>query len=168
MHKTVKYLIGIITVVAISVCSLSCMNTIKIDRDSEESSQNAPITSEKQFNFEIKITNSLDIVSDGIEVLDEIRPSVVEIYSVLTGGQSSGSGVVLSTSDTDENGSDDSAVIVTCHHVIEGAYEIVVKAIDGSEYYAELIGSDPESDIALLMIEDGSENPFKNITSALV
>ena len=166
MHKTVKYLIGIITVVAISVCSLSCMNTIKIDRDSEESSQNAPITSEKQFNFEIKITNSLDIVSDGIEVLDEIRPSVVEIYSVLTGGQSSGSGVVLSTSDTDENGSDDSAVIVTCHHVIEGAYEIVVKAIDGSEYYAELIGSDPESDIALLMIEDGSENPFKNITSA--
>ena len=43
--------------------------------------------------------------------------------------------------------------IITNHHVIEKADEIKVFLKDGGEYLAELIGSDPGTDIAVLKIE---------------
>ena len=43
--------------------------------------------------------------------------------------------------------------IVTNHHVIAGADQIIVKLNDKREMEAELIGSDPTSDIALLKIK---------------
>ena len=42
--------------------------------------------------------------------------------------------------------------IMTNHHVVEGADEIIVRLADRREFEAELIGSDPLSDIALLKI----------------
>lgn len=43
--------------------------------------------------------------------------------------------------------------IITNHHVIEDADQIVVRLADRREYEAKLVGSDPASDIALLKIE---------------
>jgi serine protease Do len=43
--------------------------------------------------------------------------------------------------------------IMTNHHVVEGADEIIVRLADRREFEAELIGSDPLSDIALLKID---------------
>ena len=43
--------------------------------------------------------------------------------------------------------------IITNHHVIEKAEEIKVFLKDGEEYLAELIGSDPGTDIAVLKID---------------
>jgi serine protease Do len=43
--------------------------------------------------------------------------------------------------------------ILTNHHVIEGASEIIVRLSDRRVYTAELIGSDPQSDVAVLKIE---------------
>ncbi len=43
--------------------------------------------------------------------------------------------------------------IVTNHHVIENAKEILIQLHDGREYKAKLLGSDKMSDIALLKIE---------------
>jgi serine protease Do len=43
--------------------------------------------------------------------------------------------------------------IVTNHHVIEGADEIIVRMADRREFEAELVGSDPLSDIALLKVD---------------
>jgi len=48
--------------------------------------------------------------------------------------------------------------IITNHHVIENADQIIVRLADRREYEAELIGSDPQSDIALLKI-DASDLP---------
>ncbi len=48
--------------------------------------------------------------------------------------------------------------IITNHHVIEDADEIIVRLADRREFEAELIGSDPQSDIALLKI-DGEDLP---------
>lgn len=42
--------------------------------------------------------------------------------------------------------------VITNHHVVEDADEIIVTLGDGREFEAELIGSDPEVDIALLQI----------------
>lgn len=43
--------------------------------------------------------------------------------------------------------------VVTNHHVIDGADEVLVKLNDRSEYKAEIVGSDKRSDVALLKIE---------------
>ncbi|HKJ18100.1 MAG TPA: Do family serine endopeptidase [Xanthomonadales bacterium] len=44
--------------------------------------------------------------------------------------------------------------IITNHHVIDGADEIIVSLEDRREFIAELVGSDPQSDIALLKIDE--------------
>ncbi len=49
-------------------------------------------------------------------------------------------------------------LIITNHHVIEDADEIIVRLADRREYVAELVGSDAASDIALLRI-DASDLP---------
>ena len=43
--------------------------------------------------------------------------------------------------------------IVTNHHVVEGADEIQVTFHDGKQVEAELVGSDPEADIAVLKVD---------------
>lgn len=48
--------------------------------------------------------------------------------------------------------------IITNHHVVEDADEIIVRLADRREFEAELIGSDPQSDVALLKI-DGENLP---------
>ncbi|MBM3514386.1 MAG: DegQ family serine endoprotease [Alphaproteobacteria bacterium] len=52
-------------------------------------------------------------------------------------------------------------VVVTNNHVIEGADEITVVLSDRRELAAKLLGTDPQSDIAVLQIEDvGGPLPF--------
>ena len=46
--------------------------------------------------------------------------------------------------------------IITNHHVIENADQIIVRLADRREFEAELIGSDQQSDIALLKIDAGN------------
>ncbi len=48
---------------------------------------------------------------------------------------------------------DPDGIIVTNHHVVDGADEIIVRLPDRREFEAELIGSDDESDIAVLQID---------------
>ena len=43
-------------------------------------------------------------------------------------------------------------LIVTNHHVIENADQVVVRLADRREFEAEIVGSDPEADVALLRI----------------
>ena len=50
--------------------------------------------------------------------------------------------------------------IVTNNHVIDGADEIVIDFFDGRQLDAELIGTDPKTDIALLKVEAEEPLPF--------
>jgi len=54
----------------------------------------------------------------------------------------------------------DDGYIMTNHHVVEDADEIVIKMADKREFIAELIGSDAASDIAVLKIESDEKLPF--------
>ena len=64
----------------------------------------------------------------------------------------SGSGIILSEAE----------LIVTNHHVIDGADAIEVGLNDNRSFEAELVGSDPATDIAVLRIEaDGLTAPQK-------
>lgn len=60
-----------------------------------------------------------------------------------------GSGVVL-TKD---------GYIITNHHVIDGASKVIVTTHDGKSYEAKLIGSDKQSDLALLKIDEKDLTP---------
>jgi len=57
-------------------------------------------------------------------------------------GQSRGSGFIISSD----------GEIITNHHVIEGASQVGVRLADGSFVDAEVVGTDPRTDLALLRI----------------
>src|SRR3546814_10483838 len=42
--------------------------------------------------------------------------------------------------------------VLTNHHVVDGANEVKVKLSDGREFTAKVVGSDEQSDVALLKI----------------
>jgi serine protease Do len=67
-------------------------------------------------------------------------------------GMSQGSGFIISAD----------GYVLTNHHVIEGATNIVVRLNDRNELKAELVGSDPLSDVALLKV-DGRGLPVLKI-----
>jgi len=50
--------------------------------------------------------------------------------------------------------------VVTNHHVIDKADEIIVTLTNGVEYEAEIKGSDPKTDVALLKLKDAKDLPF--------
>ncbi|MBT8327249.1 MAG: trypsin-like peptidase domain-containing protein, partial [Bacteroidia bacterium] len=52
--------------------------------------------------------------------------------------------------------------IVTNNHVVDGASKVEVVLDDKREYVAEILGTDPETDLALLKIEDDNL-PFLNL-----
>ncbi|MDX1266964.1 MAG: DegQ family serine endoprotease, partial [Oceanisphaera sp.] len=58
--------------------------------------------------------------------------------------QALGSGVIIDAKQ---------GYVITNNHVIEDADKIIITLIDGQEYEAELIGTDKQSDIALLKVE---------------
>jgi S1-C subfamily serine protease len=49
--------------------------------------------------------------------------------------------------------------IVTNYHVIEGADQILVNMADGQEYEAEMAGSDPANDLAVIRIDAAGDLP---------
>ncbi|HUG32017.1 MAG TPA: trypsin-like peptidase domain-containing protein [Acidimicrobiia bacterium] len=76
-------------------------------------------------------------------VAARVIPSTVavEVSSLLLGG--SGSGVIYG----------ESGYIITNHHVIDGAGEVAVVFADGARFPADIIGSDPVTDIAVLRVQ---------------
>jgi S1-C subfamily serine protease len=76
-------------------------------------------------------------------LLDAAEPSVVAIESDATAG----SGFVLS----------DDGLIVTNDHVIAGATDLKVVFVDGSTSDAELVGSFPDADVAMIRVQDRTD-----------
>ena len=117
-----------------------------------------------------------------VELVEEVSPAVVFVQVTATGAQTGsanspfndprfeefmerfgdqftprgrstprqgvGSGFIIS----------DDGLIVTNHHVVDGAEDVTVKLEDGTKRSAVIIGSDPLTDIALLDIE-GNDYP---------
>lgn len=71
------------------------------------------------------------------------RSAAMESFYQLSVREGSGSGFVL----------DSRGMILTNHHVIDGAKEISVSLFNGLAYPAVLVGQDPDTDIAVLKIE---------------
>ncbi|MFE3901154.1 S1C family serine protease [Streptomyces sp. NPDC059153] len=79
-------------------------------------------------------------------VAQAVSPMIVEINATSTAGESTGSGVVI-TSDGE---------VVTNNHVISGASSIKVTLSTGRTYNAKVVGTDADKDLALIKLQGAS------------
>ncbi|MFJ4874084.1 S1C family serine protease [Streptomyces sp. NPDC088745] len=89
-------------------------------------------------------------------VAQAVGPAIVEIGAQSSSGRSTGSGVII-TADGE---------VVTNNHVIAGADSVKVKLSDGRTYTAEVVGTDPDKDLALLKIQGAAKLPTAKLGSS--
>lgn len=78
--------------------------------------------------------------TDVSAVVAKVLPSVVQVNVRLANGEGIGSGVILSSDGR----------ILTNNHVVAGATSVTVTLSDGRTVDAEVLGTDPSSDLALI------------------
>ncbi|OEH86521.1 hypothetical protein BHU72_12990 [Desulfuribacillus stibiiarsenatis] len=99
----------------------------------------------------------LEVTTAIVEAVDRVKPAVVGIINIQNAGRGfftnhqsyeagSGSGVVI-------NVRDGKALIVTNHHVIEGATDLAVTLPEGEQVQARLVGTDELTDLAVIEID---------------
>jgi S1-C subfamily serine protease len=83
-------------------------------------------------------------------VYQQVSPSVVSINVASNFQVGGGTGFVV----------DREGHIVTNYHVVEGASEIIVNFFDGTITRAEVIGLDPDSDVAVIKVDIPDDRTF--------
>lgn len=80
------------------------------------------------------------------ETIEHVYDSIVAIDAYMDGSlYGSGSGVLFGKNDS-------MSFLATCHHVIEGGSSFQIMLNNGKKYEGTLVGTDAESDIAILSI----------------
>ena len=95
-----------------------------------------------------QIVTSTGTAPDWESVTNAVANSVVAITVKTSEGTEMGSGVIY----------DDSGHIITNHHVVGTASQIQVTLADGRIYDAELTGTDPATDLAVVQIVDAPDD----------
>ena len=92
--------------------------------------------------------------ADVVSIADRVRPTIVQL-KVERSRSGSGSGVIFRSD----------GHILTNAHVVEGAHEVTVVLATGRQVPGRVIGSDADSDTAVVKIE-GGPFPFADLGSA--
>lgn len=111
---------------------------------------NAAQMSNNGGSSQVQLVGNSGEISPVIAIAQKVTPSVVgvKVYSTYNywgrqmNAQGSGSGIIYS-----EDG-----YIITNYHVIENATSVTVTLSDGTEYEAQIVGSDSTSDLAVLKV----------------
>jgi serine protease Do len=148
----VKYLlVGIITLL-IMVGSTGCVYVQLEPSPTPVSTTVTPSPINPVFTLPPTVDNqTLPVLPDFVSAIAKVRPSVVaintqipalDIFGSTFNQEGAGSGWII-----DANG-----LIVTNNHVVEGASTITVTLEDGNNYTAQLVRTDPISDLAVVKI----------------
>lgn len=168
--KTMKKSLIAASILALGIATMPAKAEINIPFISAVSGQNNPVTS--------SLADMLDkvrpaVVSISVEgkaketqgrnsmrdLPDEFQFFFGDMFGDRFGGQDAhprqfrglGSGVIINA---------EKGYVITNNHVIKDADKITIQLDDGREFKAKLVGADPQSDVALVQIE----NP-KNLTA---
>ena len=87
----------------------------------------------------------------GEDIYKKVNPSVVSVISTTAEGTGSGSGVIMSKD----------GYIITNNHVVDGAQSVSVQLSDGTSLDAEIIGTDEQTDLAVIKV-----TPTSDLTAA--
>lgn len=118
-----------------------------------QSSTNKPATNISQTSVSasgksLSVAEVASLAADSVvEITTESVANDMFMRQYVTEG--AGSGVIISTD----------GYIATNNHVIEGASKITVRLTDGKEYEAKLIGTDAQTDVAVIKIEGVTLQP---------
>ncbi|WP_395369969.1 S1C family serine protease [Streptomyces tubercidicus] len=135
--------VALIAAVALASGLIGGGSAVLIAGVTNQSSQNSSST---------PLVNAGKTSGSGVSgVAKAVSPAIVEIKAQTGSGESTGSGVVV-TSDGE---------IVTNNHVVAGADVVTVTFSDGSRKTARVVGTDPDKDLALVKVRGG-----KNLTAA--
>ena len=119
-------------------------NQSNINKPTTNVSQTSAITSGKS----LSVAEVANLAADSVvEITTESVANDMFMRQYVTEG--AGSGVIIS-----EDG-----YIATNNHVIEGASKIVVRLTDGKEYEAKLIGTDTQTDVAVIKVDGVTLQP---------
>jgi len=171
VSKTMKIL-SVILVLVLAGCSVPAISIQLNPSDStittSSDSQTQPVTVlEKPVAITQASGQSLTTAEEQLVALyEQVNPSVVNIRVIVPGesitqfipedhpempsdpeeiipSQAEGAGFILSTD----------GYIVTNNHVVEGASRVIVTFWDSTEAEAEIIGADPNSDLAVIKVD---------------
>ena len=140
-----RYLLAVVmfTILAAVACSSDPTATAE-PATSEQPASQSPTGGDSKVVAMLQLPNIADTV-------ERVRPAVVSIVAQTVsrdrfGRQSTGfgkgTGVIF----------DESGLVLTNNHVIEGGVEIIVTQDDGTQVEAEIIGADRLSDLAVLRL----------------
>ncbi|MEU5211838.1 trypsin-like peptidase domain-containing protein [Streptomyces sp. NPDC020742] len=105
-------------------------------------------TGQSQNSVSTPLVNAGKNSGSGVSgVAKAVSPAIVEIKARTTGGESTGSGVVVTSS----------GEIVTNNHVVSGADTVTVTFSDGSRKTATVVGTDPAKDLALIKVRGAKD-----------
>jgi 2-alkenal reductase len=94
-------------------------------------------------NIDTAITQAVEKTGPAVVTIVGQLPDQMTFFGRVSGGTSSGSGVIIS----------ESGYVITNNHVIEDAESLTVILANGDERPARVVGTDPFSDLAVLKVD---------------
>ncbi len=136
---------GQLTAVAVLAALLASGGTVAATQYLDDNTSTAATSSTTQLgnNASAPVKQGSASAPDWTATASVVSPSVVSISATLAQGGAQGSGVVI-----------DKTHVLTNNHVVAGAQKLTVTLADGRTYDAEVRGTDPSTDLAVITVKN--------------
>lgn len=115
-----------------------------------------PATNPLQYDPRVSLAPMIDAVQPAVVSIRVKGKPAVDLFGMRHRGEGAGSGFIYS----------DDGIVITNHHVADGAQELEVHLADGRTFDATLRGSDAATDLAVLELKDASGLPVVELGSS--
>ncbi len=144
--KPAKRGIGQLTAVAVLAALLASGGTVAASHywaDDTQAAASSSSTTQLGSNASAPVKQGSASAPDWTATASVVSPSVVSITATLAQGGAQGSGVII-----------DKTHVLTNNHVVSGAQKLTVTMSDGRTYDAEVRGTDPSTDLAVITVKN--------------